>query len=126
MAGKRPPWAPQELRRRGLHSLVRSTEGKPGELHVAKGTKTGGLHAVKRTKTPRANGSHHDHDTEEDAEILIVCNPNKFQDDMALVSVLKDCAERKDLSRGSKIHGDILKNGLLKKNMFIGNTLVNM
>lgn len=45
--------------------------------------------------------------------------------DIALVAALKECANQKNLHRGSILHADILKEGLLESNVFIGSTLVN-
>ncbi|KAI5062664.1 hypothetical protein GOP47_0023203 [Adiantum capillus-veneris] len=48
------------------------------------------------------------------------------QDDIDFVLLLKTCALQKDLCKGSQLHGNIVKNDLLKHNIFIGNTLVSM
>ncbi|KAI5061774.1 hypothetical protein GOP47_0024279 [Adiantum capillus-veneris] len=42
------------------------------------------------------------------------------------VSLLKDCAKKKDLCQGSRIHADVRDSGLLENNTYLGNTLVNM
>ncbi|KAI5081243.1 hypothetical protein GOP47_0004426 [Adiantum capillus-veneris] len=45
---------------------------------------------------------------------------------ICLVASLKDCANRKDVSEGSKLHAYIRANGSLFKSPFLGNTLVSM
>ncbi|KAI5085013.1 hypothetical protein GOP47_0001182, partial [Adiantum capillus-veneris] len=47
-------------------------------------------------------------------------------DALSLVATLQVCAKRKDLHRGSQVHAQITEKGLLKTNIFVGNTLVNM
>ena len=46
--------------------------------------------------------------------------------DFRIVEMLKDCAKRKDLYRGRKLHYYILKMGLLEKSLYIGNALISM
>eukprot|EP00250_Pteridium_aquilinum_P007423 c17142_g1_i1 orf=97-303(+) len=50
----------------------------------------------------------------------------KSHKDAALVSLLKACAKHKDLYQGIRLHADIVERGLLKKNIFLGSTLINM
>eukprot|EP00250_Pteridium_aquilinum_P021369 c25097_g4_i5 orf=53-1405(+) len=45
---------------------------------------------------------------------------------VTVVALLKACADQKDLHKGSRIHADIVLRGLLKKNVFIGSSLVNL
>ncbi|KAI5083629.1 hypothetical protein GOP47_0003372 [Adiantum capillus-veneris] len=45
---------------------------------------------------------------------------------LSFVRSLKDCAKRKDLYQGSRIHADICDSGLLEKNAYLGNMLVTM
>ena len=45
---------------------------------------------------------------------------------IACVELLKSCARRKDLVKGTSIHDDILEKGLLVKFPYLGSTLVNM
>ncbi|KAH7281553.1 hypothetical protein KP509_36G053200 [Ceratopteris richardii] len=49
-----------------------------------------------------------------------------FENDIRLVAEVRDCTMSKDLQKGSKLHADALKRGLLETNRFVGNTLVNM
>lgn len=42
------------------------------------------------------------------------------------VSLLKDCTKRKDLLKGSKLHDEIVRKGLLAGDPYIGSTLINM
>ena len=42
------------------------------------------------------------------------------------VSILKICAERKDLYKGIRIHDDIVKRGLVQINPLLGSSLINM
>ncbi|KAI5075024.1 hypothetical protein GOP47_0010985 [Adiantum capillus-veneris] len=44
----------------------------------------------------------------------------------ALVTTLKICAKEKDLRQGRIIHNELIRRGLLKNNVFLGSTLVNM
>lgn len=48
------------------------------------------------------------------------------REDVAFVALLKTCTKQKNLQKGIQIHDDILRRGLLKKNIFIGNSLVNL
>eukprot|EP00250_Pteridium_aquilinum_P015647 c22681_g1_i1 orf=2-256(-) len=65
---------------------------------------------------------------EEAMEQLVMRNGDRqrFYKDTAFVALLKVCAKRKDLYRGSRLHAVILHRGLLKKNIFIGSILVHM
>ena len=45
---------------------------------------------------------------------------------ITLVALLKNCAKEKDPSKGNKIHDDIVKRGLLEKNVYVGNALIKM
>ena len=45
---------------------------------------------------------------------------------MAFVALLKDCGKKKDLHRGLIVHAEVLKKGLLDKNVFVGSALVSM
>eukprot|EP00250_Pteridium_aquilinum_P019334 c24391_g4_i1 orf=349-705(+) len=49
-----------------------------------------------------------------------------FQEDITLVALLKACVKEKDLYKGSRLHADVLKRGLLQENIFVGGTLVNL
>eukprot|EP00250_Pteridium_aquilinum_P008479 c17983_g1_i2 orf=656-1027(+) len=51
---------------------------------------------------------------------------HKIQEDAVFVTQLKACAIQRDLYKGSRLHANVLKGGLLEKNIFIGSTLVNM
>ena len=46
--------------------------------------------------------------------------------DTAFVSLLKNCGRNKDLLGGSRIHDDILKQGLLEKKSYLISTLISM
>eukprot|EP00250_Pteridium_aquilinum_P011527 c20127_g3_i1 orf=2-361(-) len=105
MAAKKPQWVQEELRRRGL----RSTEVKHGQLSMGKGT-----------QTIKEEGIHHA------LRKAVEVNNGNRQDDIAFVALLKACTIQRDLSKGSKLHADIHDKGLLQKNIYIGNTLVNM
>ena len=48
------------------------------------------------------------------------------KEDFAFVSLLKDCAKKKDVCKGSQLHSEILKTDLLEKNPYIGSTLISM
>ena len=47
-------------------------------------------------------------------------------EDFAIVALLKDCSRKKDLDRGTKLHVDILKRGILEKNPYLASTLISM
>eukprot|EP00250_Pteridium_aquilinum_P007978 c17576_g1_i1 orf=536-865(+) len=109
MGCKNPPWAREELTRRGLQPLLRLGEVSHEEVCVGKEQKRG-----LRTQLP------------EKVKLSVASETfcQKSHDDVALVALLKACTKHKDLYKGIQIHDDILKRGLLKKNIFIGNTLV--
>ena len=46
--------------------------------------------------------------------------------DVTFVALLKDCILKKDLHKGSKVHADILKKGLLGKSPYIASALISM
>ena len=48
------------------------------------------------------------------------------ENDFTLVSMLKTCATRRDLSKGTTLHAHILKKGLLEKNPYLASTIINM
>ena len=52
----------------------------------------------------------------------------KRKADVAFIALLKDCAKKKDLNRGRRIHHDIIlrRTGLLEKTHYIANTLISM
>ena len=45
---------------------------------------------------------------------------------ITFVSLLKVCAQRKDLCKGTELHADIVKKGLLKKSPYLASALINM
>ncbi|KAI5081296.1 hypothetical protein GOP47_0004479 [Adiantum capillus-veneris] len=49
-----------------------------------------------------------------------------LQEHLALVALLKTCARQKDVCKGTILHADVLRRGLLEQNVFIGSTLVDM
>ncbi|KAI5055238.1 hypothetical protein GOP47_0030383 [Adiantum capillus-veneris] len=51
---------------------------------------------------------------------------NSLADSSALALILKACATQKDLNKGSQLHADIIKRGLLANNILVGNSLVSM
>eukprot|EP00250_Pteridium_aquilinum_P023703 c2745_g1_i1 orf=1-222(-) len=55
-----------------------------------------------------------------------LCLGKKTNVAIGLVALLKACATQKDLYQGSKLHACILKQGLLRKNVFIGSAIVSM
>ena len=50
----------------------------------------------------------------------------KFKEGTAFVALLKACAKRKDLSKGTKVHAEVRKRGLLESNPYIFSSLVSM
>eukprot|EP00250_Pteridium_aquilinum_P017995 c23889_g2_i1 orf=481-1056(+) len=69
---------------------------------------------------------------EEEEEVMEMCiagsakHHSDVNGSVSVVSLLKDCAKKKDLHRGSRIHADIVTRRLLEKDIFVGSTLVNM
>ncbi|KAI5058791.1 hypothetical protein GOP47_0026961 [Adiantum capillus-veneris] len=49
-----------------------------------------------------------------------------FEDDSALLALVKDCTKERDLLKGSRLHADIARRGLLAKSIFIGSTIIDM
>mgnify|MGYP000739396657 CR=1 FL=1 len=47
-------------------------------------------------------------------------------EDFGFAALLKVCAHKKDLREGTRLHGDILKRGLLDKSPYISSSLVSM
>eukprot|EP00250_Pteridium_aquilinum_P018310 c24031_g7_i1 orf=367-1065(+) len=112
MACKRLPWLQEELRRRGLQFMVALTEVKHVKLYVGKETQT--LRARSVCYKP-------EQDKEDGGN-----NYQKFQEHVALVALLKAFTKSKELYKGSRIHADIVNRGILKTNVFIGSSLINM
>lgn len=104
MACKALPWVPRR-------TLVTSTKA----CHEAIETETGSTSA-----NVLAGNS------KEKEDFVSNAQDKRLQDDIAIVAQLKACAYQKDLYNGSRLHTDILNNGLLKTNIFIGNTLIHM
>eukprot|EP00250_Pteridium_aquilinum_P020023 c24673_g1_i1 orf=410-718(+) len=82
-------------------------------------------------ETRPMQGTHHTAQLEEEEEEKVLIVSSRFrqiiQDDIhALVALLKTCAIEKDLHRGSEAHAVIVERGLLEKDVFVGNALVNM
>eukprot|EP00250_Pteridium_aquilinum_P035142 c869_g1_i1 orf=2-460(-) len=50
----------------------------------------------------------------------------EFQECTALLNLLKACSYQKDLQKGSRVHADCLKKGLLQENLYIGTALLRM
>mgnify|MGYP000314776190 CR=1 FL=1 len=50
----------------------------------------------------------------------------KHDEDFTFAALLKDCSKRKDVFQGHKLHVDILKKGLLGKDIYVGSLLVSM
>ncbi|KAH7297578.1 hypothetical protein KP509_25G002100 [Ceratopteris richardii] len=49
-----------------------------------------------------------------------------LHEDIAIVQSLKSCTKQKNLRKGSKLHGQALKTGLLRHNIFVGSATVHM
>eukprot|EP00250_Pteridium_aquilinum_P027269 c34572_g1_i1 orf=133-510(+) len=110
MACRGPIRVYEELRRSSLLLVMRSIEGKLGEVMGA-----------------HARGIHHHSQLNEAEKTEVSVGGNcRIQDDITLVSLLKACAKRKDLHKGNTLHADIRRRGLVQKNIFIGNTLIYM
>eukprot|EP00250_Pteridium_aquilinum_P024283 c2881_g1_i1 orf=96-590(+) len=48
------------------------------------------------------------------------------QNSSALLGLIKGCAKQKDLHKGIRLHSDILKRGLLQKDIYVGTALLCM
>eukprot|EP00250_Pteridium_aquilinum_P019585 c24490_g17_i1 orf=1-861(-) len=114
----------EDFRTKGLQP----TQEEDGELAAEKMETTTSMRKLER-KPHRAQ------EEEKEGEVqglLIVSDRNqqKSKNDkggaIALVALLKACAKQKDLHTGGRVHMDIVQSGLLQKNVFVGNALVNM
>eukprot|EP00250_Pteridium_aquilinum_P000804 c10972_g1_i1 orf=175-831(+) len=83
----------------------------------------------KKTETQLVMGIYCD-TQEEDNDDNPIEITTKSQNDsagiFAILASLKAFTKQRDLHRGSRIHADIVRMGLLEKNVLIGNTLINM
>ena len=52
-------------------------------------------------------------------------NPN-FDDGFSFVKLLKECAKKKDVCKGVRLHAYITQGGILEKNPYIASSLINM
>ena len=48
------------------------------------------------------------------------------KEEFAFVALLKDCAKKKDIHRGSKLHDDVLKRGLVEKSPYLASAIIHM
>eukprot|EP00250_Pteridium_aquilinum_P010917 c19715_g1_i2 orf=1-627(-) len=125
-----PCWVPEELRNSaflGLRGEADDYNGddEKGKLCIgSKETKKQGI---------RASCKIQQEEEEEEVAALTVGDSNahpKFQQNInelfSIVALLKECAEQNDLVRGTRVHDDVVRRGLLEKNIFIGNALVSM
>ena len=53
-------------------------------------------------------------------------NSHSLMQASAFVESLKACAKKKDLYTGNRLHGEIVKKGLLEKNPYVATTLIHM
>ena len=49
-----------------------------------------------------------------------------LQESFTFVASLKDCAKKKDISRGIKLHANVVKLGLLERSPYLASALINM
>ena len=49
-----------------------------------------------------------------------------MEDSTFFVALLKACAKKKDICEGTRLHADILKQGLLEKSPYLGSSLISM
>eukprot|EP00250_Pteridium_aquilinum_P007131 c16915_g1_i1 orf=277-783(+) len=122
MACKMAFWVQEDLPRKGVLPFLKAAEISHGELYVEKE-----MNKVDATET------HHQSEhgqQEEEAKALDSCgfenSSHKLQDDVALVALLKACAKQKDLCKGSKVHADVLRNGLFTRHSGLSTSLLNM
>eukprot|EP00250_Pteridium_aquilinum_P007223 c16992_g1_i1 orf=453-968(+) len=123
------------MRRKGIQLLALSREVKQRETYVGKMTNVEETHYKSPQGedqevaflTANAEETHYKSQQGEAQDVAAeVPFASKVQDDTTLITLLKTCAEQRDLYKGSKLHAGILKRGLPKENIFVGNTLVNM
>ena len=50
----------------------------------------------------------------------------KLQESFTFVASLKDCAKKKDISRGIKLHAHVVELGLLERSPYLASALINM
>ena len=65
-------------------------------------------------------------DTTEIHENEFLCRNHKNDFAFLFVAMLKDCAKKKDICKGSRLHAHILKKGLLEKSPYLASSLINM
>eukprot|EP00250_Pteridium_aquilinum_P009442 c18670_g1_i1 orf=2-751(-) len=119
---KEPSWIPvlynpyqvqEELTRQGTQPRGSVEDGEFGVEEEKESKKGMGMH-------------YKEHREEE----VLIASPQTSQDGIAVavtyVALLKACAKKKDLHEGSKIHNDIVRQGLHKKNVFVGSALLSM
>eukprot|EP00250_Pteridium_aquilinum_P006970 c16782_g1_i2 orf=2-343(-) len=56
----------------------------------------------------------------------VVEKKREFQEYTALLDLIKACSKQRDLLKGARLHADILKRGLLEKDMYVSTTLLHM
>lgn len=114
----------EDVRGKGLWSV----ESKDGTFNVGKKTAfaNAGVSCVEQRKTQTqeagAQTGSQEHMEEEEEEDLMASS----HEPLTMVASLADCARRKDLLRGNKLHADIVAKGFLENNVFVGSALLNM
>ncbi|KAI5059804.1 hypothetical protein GOP47_0026123 [Adiantum capillus-veneris] len=53
-------------------------------------------------------------------------NPSVHPDDYTFISAFKACAQLKDLARACVLHAEVVRSGLLEKNLIVANALIDM
>ncbi|KAI5072782.1 hypothetical protein GOP47_0012888 [Adiantum capillus-veneris] len=105
----------EELKRRELPSLVRSSNGD---------------RCVWKKSTPAMSKAHSEEkekqECTEDTTSLFRFQHQQTYKPAAIVAALKSAAKVRDFHRGSQIHADLMGTGLLENNVFVGSSLVNM
>ncbi|KAH7289902.1 hypothetical protein KP509_30G023200 [Ceratopteris richardii] len=122
-----------------MHNKDGNSPRNPGELLVCQSQHFNEEGIIKRSSEYRIPGYGHNEingsimaSGESVKELpplneLTFCNANyqELQQEMVLSALIKACTCERDLPKGSRLHANILKSGLLK-NIIISNALLNM
>lgn len=63
---------------------------------------------------------------QQSCQAIQMTHDNHHHNAVSIIATLRECAKQKDLQRGIILHRSIVRNGMLKQNIFVGNTLITM
>ena len=66
------------------------------------------------------------HKTENEPRNGLLLKQQEFQEHLGLVDSIKACIKHKNLYRGKQIHAEVLQEGLLHRNVYLGTALITM